>query len=41
VAETKSRVLEAPALQMKDFFRMNPGFTFRLGRQADENHYYC
>ncbi|MBX3168874.1 MAG: cyclic nucleotide-binding domain-containing protein [Candidatus Eremiobacteraeota bacterium] len=39
VAETKSRVLEAPVSQMLDFFRMNPGFTFRLGRHAAENHY--
>ncbi len=39
VAETKSRVLEAPVSQMQEFFRMNPGLTFRLGRHAAENHY--
>ena len=39
IADTKSRVLEAPAAQMQEFFRMNPGFTFRLGRYSAENHY--
>lgn len=39
VAEGKVRVLEAGALEMQEFFRMNPGFTFRLGRQLAENHF--
>ena len=39
VAEGKSRVLEASADQMQGFFRMNPGFTFRLGRVAADHHY--
>jgi CRP-like cAMP-binding protein/phosphoribosyl 1,2-cyclic phosphodiesterase len=39
VAEEKSRVLEAPAQSMQEFFRQNPGFTFRLGRHAADHHY--
>lgn len=37
--ESDGRVLQAPAQDMREFFRLNPGFTFRLGRTASETHY--
>lgn len=37
IAEGKTRVLYAPAEEMREFFRMNPGFTFRLGRHCAEH----
>lgn len=37
-AEEPSRVLEIPAPDMRNFLRLNPGFTFRLGRQSGETH---
>lgn len=39
ISEGKSRVLQADAAEMRDFFRLNPGFTYRLERQCEERFY--
>ena len=39
VAEGSARVLHASAEEMRDFFCQNPGFMFRLARQAGDTHY--
>lgn len=36
-SEGPTLLLQAQAAEMKEFFRSNPGFTFRLGKQALEN----
>jgi CRP-like cAMP-binding protein/glyoxylase-like metal-dependent hydrolase (beta-lactamase superfamily II) len=38
-SEGTTRVLQAPVDEMREYFRLNPGFAFRLGRQVAETHY--
>lgn len=39
VAQGKARVLQASAGEMREFFRHNPGFTYRLARQSEEDYF--